>query len=82
MHVVLELFGRRFEMASAFRKVDDEEVEIEEGEEEDEDEEHLSHDPHSLPHASTERAYPPFEHAGTNELPARLPFGFASASLE
>jgi hypothetical protein len=78
MHIVLEMFGRRFEMASAYRKVEDEEVELEEGEEV----EHLAHDPHSVPHASAERAYPPFEHAGVNELPARMPFGFASSGPE
>jgi hypothetical protein len=76
MHIVLEMFGRRFEMASAYRKV--EEAEFEEGGAE----EHLAHDPHSVPHASAERAYPPFEHAGVNELPARLPFGFASQVME
>lgn len=80
MHVVLELFGRRFEMASAYRKVDAEEVELEEGE--DEEHEHIPHDPHSLPHAGTERAYPPYEHPGVNELPARLPFGFSAGLKE
>lgn len=80
MHVVLELFGRRFEMASAYRKVEAEEVELEEGE--DEEHEHIPHDPHSLPHAGTERSYPPYEHHGVNSLPARLPFGFASQGPE
>lgn len=70
MHFVLEIFNRKFEVASLYRKVarDEEPCEPEE--------EIPGPDPTSLPHAVTERAYPSYEHPGANILPGRNPFGF------
>lgn len=74
MHFVLEIFGRKFEMASMYRKVEKDE------DEPCEQEEVPGPDPTSLPHAVTERAYPAYEHPGANLLPGRQPFGFGRGS--
>lgn len=73
MHFVLEIFNRKFEVASLYRKVERDEEPCED----DEEDGPVGPDPASVPHAVIERAYPSYEHPGANILPGRNPFGFS-----